>query len=288
MNIDLDINNYTLHDIITLFKIPLNFNKAELKTCKKFVLKMHPDKSNLDKDYFIFFSKAYKILYSIYEFKNKNYISGPTKYIDIINENDSTAKSKLVQQFTNNDNFLTFFNKAFEENSLVSDFEKGGYGNWLVSDEDIVDDFSNVPIHERNKAIESYKEKQIILREDIKELENTHYAEITGASPENYSSDIFSKLSYEDIKKAHTETLIPVSSKDMPKNIYKTTEELVKARGALMVVPSMKESNKILSAKKHTDDTIATFRAYQLAQQSEAANLANDKFNIIFKQLTHL
>ena len=50
----------------------------------------------------------------------------------------------------------------------------------------------------------------------------------------------------------------------------------------------MKKSKEILSAQKNTDDTIATFRAYQLVKQSEAATLANDKFNIMFKQLTHL
>ena len=288
MDIDLDIQNYTLHDICTLFKIPPNFNKEELKSCKKQVLKMHPDKSQLDKSYFIFFSKAYKLLYSIYEFKHKNQTTSPTKYTDIINEGDTTAKSQLIQSFTSNDNFLKHFNKAFEENNLVSNFEKGGYGNWLVSDEDLTDDFSNVPPNERNRVLESYKERQIKVREDIRELENSHLAEITGAAPDNYSSDIFSKLPYEDIKKAHTETLIPVSAKDMPKNRYKTTDELRRVRGAQIAIPSVKESKEILSTNKTTDDTLATYRAYQLAQQSEAATEANDKFNLMFKQLTHV
>ena len=58
---------------------------------------MHPDKSKLDKSYFIFFSKAYKLLYSIYEFKHKNQTACPTKYTDIVNEGDTAAKSQLVQ-----------------------------------------------------------------------------------------------------------------------------------------------------------------------------------------------
>jgi hypothetical protein len=288
MDIDLDIQNYSLQDICDLFSIPPNFNKEQLKSCKKQVLKMHPDKSKLDKSYFIFFSKAYKLIYSIYEFKHKNQTACPTKYTDIMNEGDTAAKAQLIQSFTNNEDFLNHFNQAFEKNNLVSNFEKGGYGNWLISDEDLMDDFSNVPMNERNRVVESYKDRQIKIREDIREVENTHFAEITGAAPDNYSSDIFSKMPYEDIKKAHTETLIPVSSKDMPKNRYKTTEELRRVRGAQIAIPSVRESNKILSTNKAADDTLATYRAYQLAQQSEAATVANDKFNLMFKQLTHV
>lgn len=286
MSIDLDIHNYSLQDICSLFKIDPNFTKSDLTMCKKYVLKMHPDKSKLDKSYFIFFSKAYKILYSIYEFKHKQDTTGPTIYKDLINEDDTAAKSKQIKHLTTNENFLTIFNKAFEENNLVSNFAKGGYGDWLVSEDDLMEDFSDVPINERNQVIEAYKERQIKIRSDIKELENSQLAEITGAAPDNYSSDIFSKLSYEDIKKAHTETLIPVSSKDMP-NKYNNEEELVISREAHIELPTMKESNEILAMNKSSDDTLATYRAYQLVKQRADAIVANDKFNVMFKRLTH-
>ena len=70
-DLDLDINNYELHDILNLFQIPSNFTEDHLKQCKKAVLKTHPDKSGLDKEVFLFFSKAYKILYEIHIFKNR-------------------------------------------------------------------------------------------------------------------------------------------------------------------------------------------------------------------------
>jgi len=56
MSVDLDIDNYNLEDILSLFKVPLNFNKEDLKTAKKMTLMTHPDKSGLDKDYFLFYS----------------------------------------------------------------------------------------------------------------------------------------------------------------------------------------------------------------------------------------
>ena len=65
---DLDIANYDYDDIIKLFNISKQFNEDDLKNAKKQVLASHPDKSGLDKSYFLFFSSAYKILFSIYNF----------------------------------------------------------------------------------------------------------------------------------------------------------------------------------------------------------------------------
>ena len=61
-SLDLDIDNYEYEDILNLFKLNINFGENDLKNAKKQVLNMHPDKSNLDKKYFLFFSSAYKML----------------------------------------------------------------------------------------------------------------------------------------------------------------------------------------------------------------------------------
>ena len=55
MDIDLNIDNYDLNDVLKLFKMPYHFSEKELKQAKKIVLKTHPDKSGLDKEYFLFF-----------------------------------------------------------------------------------------------------------------------------------------------------------------------------------------------------------------------------------------
>ena len=54
-SLDLDIDNYDLLDILKLFKIQYHFTEQDLKNVKKSVLKTHPDKSKLDKKYFLFF-----------------------------------------------------------------------------------------------------------------------------------------------------------------------------------------------------------------------------------------
>ena len=55
-SMDLDINNYELTDILNLFKLPVMFDDKHLKQAKVTVLHMHPDKSKLPKEYFLFFT----------------------------------------------------------------------------------------------------------------------------------------------------------------------------------------------------------------------------------------
>jgi len=69
-SLDLNIDNYNLPDILSLFNVPTLFNAEDLKRAKLAVLKTHPDKSQLPKEYFIFFTKAYRILHQIYTIRN--------------------------------------------------------------------------------------------------------------------------------------------------------------------------------------------------------------------------
>ena len=57
MNIDLNIENYSLNEILQLFQLDYNFGENELKQAKRIVLKTHPDKSKLPKEYFLFYIK---------------------------------------------------------------------------------------------------------------------------------------------------------------------------------------------------------------------------------------
>ena len=67
--LDLNIHNYDLNDLINLFRLPFHFKEEHLKEAKKIVLKTHPDKSGLDKEYFLFFSQ---LAYLPQSFLNNN------------------------------------------------------------------------------------------------------------------------------------------------------------------------------------------------------------------------
>ena len=70
---DLNLANYDLPDLLNLFKLDYDFDADDLKRAKKTVLQTHPDKApDLPKDYFLFFSEAYKMLYAVYQFRYKS------------------------------------------------------------------------------------------------------------------------------------------------------------------------------------------------------------------------
>ena len=86
--VDLNIENYNLNEILQLFKLDYSFNRDDLKKAKRVVLLTHPDKSKMPKEYFLFYSKAYKMLYYIFEFRNKEEKRniGNTNYQQYTNE----------------------------------------------------------------------------------------------------------------------------------------------------------------------------------------------------------
>ena len=78
-NLDLNIHNYDLNDLLNLFRLPFHFKEEHLKDAKKIVLKTHPDKAGLDKEYFMFFSQAYKYLLKIHQLRQSSTTTKATR-----------------------------------------------------------------------------------------------------------------------------------------------------------------------------------------------------------------
>ena len=117
MDMDLDIDNYELKELLDIFKLDYDFTMDDLKKAKKTALKTHPDKSGLDQKYFIFFSKAYNIIYNIYRFRNKTIKK--VKNVDYINDEiDEGEKTQLIEKiskFKTAKDFNEWFNEVFEK-----------------------------------------------------------------------------------------------------------------------------------------------------------------------------
>ena len=141
--IDLDINNYSLEDILNLFRLEYDFNENDLKNAKLSALKTHPDKSGLDKKYFLFFRKAYNLVNQIYKYKNKKFSNiGNIKYkdLDMVMSDDVSKKAtEKVLDGKSVDEFNVWFNKIFMEVKLRDEDNDDGYGDWLISNDDIED-----------------------------------------------------------------------------------------------------------------------------------------------------
>ena len=280
---DMNLDNYGLNDILALFKVSYNFNENDLKQAKKMVLQAHPDKSNLPKEYFIFFSSAFKILFSIYQFRNRSTAKDKvTTYTtnDMVNNDETTLQ--MVNNMKDNKNFNKVFNELFDKFNIKDEDAAGGYGDWLKSEEDV--DARSTTFAEMNNNFEKKKKEisALVPIHDLKELGvgGSGY-ELTGRRPEYYSSDVFSNnLPYEDLRKAHVESVIPVTQEDyLRRPKYKNVEELQRDRAYNDVTPlSMKQSQELLQKKNQKADYEDVTRAFTLAKQTEQAAKINDKF----------
>ena len=65
--------------------------------------------------------------------------------------------------------------------------------------------------------------------------------------PKEYSSDIFSQLGYEDLKKAHTETVIPVTREDVEnKKQFASVNQFIQYRdGQVTATFSLQQSSTV-------------------------------------------
>ena len=93
------------------------------------------------------------------------------------------------------------------------------------------------------------------------------------------NSDIFSKLPYEDLKTAHTETLIPVNNDDynnIPK--YANVQEYNNQREQNIQLLSQDKSDQILAQRRQTEDENANRIAFQLLEKQEKVEKNNDIF----------
>lgn len=313
--VDLDINNYGYLELLSLFGLGQNYGEKELKDAKKIVLKMHPDKSKLGPEYFLFFSKAYKTIVQIYEFKNKSEKSvakeGAKEYKELIHivpkkgDDNSKALKKFIESNDMNDptKFNKWFNEQFDRLKTDTGGEERGYGEWYKSNEN-VSDLDGKTRTKEEIAHEFSKKKQelksIVKYSGVQEWcasglgASSLYGEEESSLSGEYNSELFSgnnNLIYQDLKQAHIESVIPVDNSDydaIPK--FRTVDDYQRHRDSdrsALSPLSEKEAARLLSEKEKSIEEAATKRAYYYAKQVEENEKKTNLFWATIKRLSN-
>jgi hypothetical protein len=278
--LDLDIDNYDLNDLLSLFHLNYNFTEEDLKRAKKMALMTHPDKSQMDKKYFLFFTSAYKIIYSIYQFRTRSNGQQSTEYI--AEKKDDEENNLLLKNISKKKNFNKIFNELFEKNRISDEASENGYGDWLKSEDDL--DTRKTTRSEMNNAFETKKNevRSLIVHKEIEEMTSSYSAsDIISERPESYGSSLFSSLQYEDLRKAHVECVVPVTMRDYEnRKKFKNVDEFVRYRddSTHMTPLSVQQSNEYLKNKQSLNDKSDMIRAFKLAKQEEEARKANQNW----------
>ena len=283
-SIDLNVDNYSLNDLYNLFKIKSQTLTDDImKDAKKIVLMTHPDKSKLEPKYYLFYSAAYRRLYSIYEFQNKS----SRKNVMLEDHNPDENNRLLDSMFERNTklkdtkNFNSWFNEQFDKRNLSKD---SGYGDWLKSDEGIYDVGQ---VSKADMAQEFEKQKKQIQTLTVYGGVNDMYASTFGGTllgqQDNYTAD-----GYTDLRQAYVESVIPVTQDDYNNRTkYRNIEDLKNSRTndkPLDKETAMKQLHD--QQMKQENESVAT--AFYYAQQTEQALKNNKSFWAELKQLTNL
>ena len=306
LDLDLDIRNYELRDILNLFNMPSIFTEGHMREAKLTVMHTHPDKSGLDKEYFLFFSKAYKILHEVYQVRAGLSRQKDAKYDDVKEDIDArrnTNSDKMKRM--NAGEFNRWFNQTFEQNKLCDEEQDSGYGDWLKSNDDDSDNADNAELGEgstwaqRMEQLDRRKnklrEQALVVRGEVQCMGGSAGYGLARERPEEHSSGLSigafgggSGLAYEDLRKAHTETVIPVTHKDYEAvRKYKNMNELQMSRDVdhrtFNYSETASEAALARSQQLQTEDDMR--RAFKLAQQDEIVRDLNAKWMAQFNAI---
>ena len=278
-NLDLNIQNYDLEDILGLFKINGQLTEHELKRSYKMYLKTHPDKSGLDARVFRFFKQAYDVLSKIYYFRNKKTQQNTT--YDTTEGNLSQDKLKILNKLNGLSckEFNEKFNKMFELSRVVDGETDTGYEDWYRNYKDRNDPKINLSQFGTEFEKRKRESKALVKRKELCEMGGGAGYEIDRTGGIEYSSGIFSKLQYEDLKKAHTETVVPVTREDFEnKERFNTFNSFKNHREQQDITPlSLQQSKNYLQQREQSSDDINTRRVYNIIKRDEEVNTANEK-----------
>ena len=221
---NLDINKYTLEEIFGLFDLTYNLTEESMRAAKKKVLMIHPDKSKLPPSYFHFYREAYEIVLNIYKQKarqtegvlNANSVYKPLDH----EESRPDISKKMAEAATgtgsnkNQNAFNNKFNDLYDKN-MARKADTSRYDLFRQSDS-VFDDFSQKQVNPKNMGteLEAIKQKQAALQvyRGVQEMNasgqsgTSYFEEDDGA--EYVSSDVFSKLKFDDLRKVHKDQTV--------------------------------------------------------------------------------
>jgi hypothetical protein len=200
------------------------------------------------------------------------------------------SKEVLLKKIQNQPNFNKIFNELFEKHRITDEEQEHGYGDWIKSDDNM--DTRTTTLGQMNATFEQKKRevKELVPFREIEEAggqASTHF-DLTRDKPTYYSSAMFSNLQYEDLKKAHVESVVPVTQEDyLAKPKFKNVLEMQQHPDYQDTKPlSLSQANEYLQKRQSYQNQNDVQRAYKLAKQDEVVRKANQGWMSGFRQIT--
>ena len=286
---NLHIESYSLEELLQLFELNTqNINTENLKKAKKKVLMLHPDKSKLGPEYFLFYKKAFDIVVQFYNQQNRQNITTEEmkqrKYDPQEHGADETMTKTVRSSINNvsNREFQQQFNKLFESNNmgLKQDAKRN---EWFQNEKSSYDLPSKGSVSKQNMNDHLRQARQqtasLVRYQGVQSMNegnssnNDLYNDQQEFDDQYVTSDPFSKLKFDDLRKVHRDQSILTVSEDDIHGIqtYRSVDEFNRARSKHSYEPMEKsKADSILQEREHAMKEKMMQREYKAKLQTEA------------------
>ena len=244
---NLDINMYSLKEVLDLYDLDFEMNLEDLKNAKRKLAKIHPDKSKLPEKYFIFYKQAFDIILTFCreQTKVKQEVGFEKREYETYNSISNESKKQVTQEIKkmNPKEFQEKFNKLFDENmSVKKDTSKY---DWFSQEENQYEEQEHINQANMGMVFEKMKSNQqdIVKYKGVQEI-NTNVNNNLYDDDENDEyviCDPFSKLKFDDLRKVHKdETIFSVSENDIHKKTLHNSVESLNRERSVGLTPMQK------------------------------------------------
>jgi len=283
---NLSIQNYTLDELLGLFNLGRSISLEDLKRAKKQVLMLHPDKSRLAPDYFLFYKKAFDVVLQFYDNQNRqNQVvsAETTEYNPVVKGTSHHDTKRTAEQIgkavekMGADGFRDTFNDLFEKNMATR--PDPARNQWFKEEAAAFDQMDGVNAKNMGRAFETIKQKTsgLVQYKGVQEMVSgggvggANFYDDGGEHDASVyvTSDPFSKLKYDDLRKVHKDqTVFAVSEADFAKvPQYGSVDQFVRARGSVSLDPMDKaRASEMMDAQERA-------KQEQMMQRQFASNL---------------
>ena len=278
---NLSIESYTFYELLELFGLdPNGIDTYTLKKARSRVLQMHPDKSKLPKEYFIFYKKAFEIIVRVFENQNKVNQHVPTNEEILYSPENPHAQidKKQLQKTIDTMNPGTFNNKFNELFESHAEIKRENKNEWFSEhNEEEANQVRNKS--EMDAAFEQYKQKQHAMVQYTGVVPLSMNGGTSGLYEEDNDSyitaDVFSKLKFDDLRKVHKDQTVFNVSEQQYNSVpqYKSVDHYVRSREQQCHEPLQKQqAEHQLRQEKIKHEKLIQQKQYNSQLQSARAH----------------
>jgi hypothetical protein len=277
MTHNLNVHAYTLLELLGLFDITsYNITVEDMRRAKKKTLMTHPDQSRLPSTYFMFYRQAYEIIYHFYQeqTRQKQSTENVGDYeAPAVDDNHHIIQQSLEKMSARD--FQSRFNQLFDQMDMGSRKPDPQRNAWFhqgkpvlehvpdrISPKDMSHAFQTVKTKNKEAALALYRGVQDM---SVSQGTASLYEEEEDEGGGVYiSSDVFSKLKFDDLRKVHKDqTVLAVSESDfegMPK--YRSVDHYAQQRGTETPLAEH-EAQRLLEEQARIQRELVMQREYQ-------------------------